>query len=109
MFRELKSVPLSYKRQGYIFFLCQNYAYLENRVQNRISQLCLEITGEYYQALFKFLTSDPDEIPAWRIAQDYYIPVNRLYKLRKQFFIEYDKRYKYENRIAEKIDKRDFL
>ena len=100
MFRELKSIPLSYKRQGYIFFLCQNYAYLENKIQTRINQLCLELTSEDYQALFKFLTTAPNDVPAWRIAQDYFIPVNRLYKLRKDFYLEYDKRYRYENRIA---------
>lgn len=100
MFRQLKSVPISYKRQGYIYFLCLNYTYLTEKVQQRIFQLCLEITSEYYQALFKFLTTDPDDLPAWRIASDYFIPVNNLYKLRKEFFIEFEKRYKYENRIA---------
>lgn len=100
MFRELKSIPVSYKRQGYIFFTCLNYVYLGNKMQQRIHQLCLEITSEDYQALFKFLTTDPYEMPAWRIAQNYCVPVNRLYKLRKQFYIEYEKKYKYENNIA---------
>ena len=100
MFRQLKSVPISYKRQGYIFFLCLNYAYLGEKMQQRIVQLCIEVSTENYGALFKFLTTDPDEMPAWRIAADNYVPVNKLYKLRKEFFIRYEKKYKYENHIA---------
>ena len=69
-------------------------------MKQRIIQLCIEITSENYQALFRFLTVDPDEMPAWRIASEYYISVNKLYKLRKQFFILYEKRYKFENCAA---------
>lgn len=100
MFRELKSIPLSYKRQGFIFFTCLNYSYLHPTAQEQIHQLCIEISPEDYQALFEFLTTDPNEKPAWRIAQDSFIPVNRLYKLRKAFYIEYEKRYKFQNNIA---------
>lgn len=97
MFRQLKSIPVPYKRQGYIFFVCLNYIYLSDEMKKRIFGLCMEITGEYYQALFRFLTTDPDEMPAWRIASDYYVSVNKLYKLRKEFFIRYEKLYKFEN------------
>ena len=100
MFRELKSIPLTYKRQGYIFFTCLNYSYLNHKTQEQIYQLCIEITSEDYHALFMFLTTDPNEKPAWQISQDYCIPVNRLYKLRKEFYIEYEKRYKFQNNIA---------
>lgn len=97
MFRELKSIPVSYKRQGYIFFTCLNYGYLSGKMQERIYQLCIEVTSEHYQALFKFLTTDPNDLPAWRISQEYGIPVNNLYKLRKQFYLLYEKKYKFEN------------
>ena len=65
-------------------------------MQHRIAQLCLEISGEDYAALFKFLTTDPDDMPAWRIASDNFISVNKLYKLRKEFYIRYENKYKYE-------------
>ena len=97
MFRQLKSIPVSYKRQGYIFFLCLNYNYLSEEMKQRIVQLCIDISAEDYRPLFKFLTTNPDEMPAWRIAGEYFIPVNRLYKLRKEFYIKYESKYKYEN------------
>ena len=58
MFRFKKSVPVSYDRQGYIYFASRLYEELPPRAQQVIVNLCLECGGEYYQALFEFVTTD---------------------------------------------------
>lgn len=58
MFRYKKSVPVSYERQGYIYFVSRCYRDLPPGEQRRILNLCLEAGGEYYQALFDFVTTD---------------------------------------------------
>ena len=50
MFRFKKSVPVSYDRQGYIYFTSRLYEELPPRAQQVIDNLCLECGGEYYQA-----------------------------------------------------------
>lgn len=58
MFRFKKSVPVEYDRQGYIYFTSRLYRELPPGGQQRILNLCMEAGGEYYQALFEFVTSD---------------------------------------------------
>ena len=58
MFRYKKSVPVSYARQGYIYFKSRCYRELSEKEQHGLLNLCLEAGGEYYQALFEFVTSD---------------------------------------------------
>ena len=58
MFRYKRSVAVSYDRQGLIYFLSKLYAELPGRKQEQILNLCLECGGEYYQALFEFVTTD---------------------------------------------------
>ena len=48
MFRFKKSVPVSYDRQGYIYFTSRLYEELPPRAQQVIVNLCLECGGEYY-------------------------------------------------------------
>lgn len=56
MFRYKRSVPLSYERQGYIYFKSRCYQELPEEEQHRIVNLCMEAGGEYYQALFEYVT-----------------------------------------------------
>lgn len=58
MFRYKKSVPVSYERQGYIYFVSRCYRDLSPEEQRRIVNLCLASGGEYYQVLFDFVTTD---------------------------------------------------
>ena len=58
MFRYKKSIPVSYDRQGYIYFTSRLYHELPSWAQQKILNLCLECGGEYYQALFEFVTTD---------------------------------------------------
>ena len=56
MFRYKKSVPVSYDRQGYVYFTSRLYRELPTRRQERIIGLCQRCGGEYGQALFEFVT-----------------------------------------------------
>ncbi len=58
MFRMKKGIPVSYERQGYIYFASRLYPELGQKDQQKILNLCLENGGEYYQALFEFVTSN---------------------------------------------------
>ena len=53
MFRYKKSVPVSYDRQGYVYFTSRLYRELPTRKQERIIGLCQRCGGEYGQALFE--------------------------------------------------------
>ena len=58
MFRYKKSVPVSYERQGYIYFASRLYRELTEEQQHKLLNLCLQCGGEHYQALFEFVTTD---------------------------------------------------
>lgn len=58
MFRYKKSVPVSYARQGYIYFKSRCYRELPEQEQHALLNLCIEAGGAHYRALFDFLTTD---------------------------------------------------
>lgn len=58
MFRYKKRVPVSYERQGYIYFASRLYRELTEEQQRKLLNLCLQCGGEHYQALFEFVTTD---------------------------------------------------
>ena len=58
MFRYKRGVKVDYDRQGYIYFVSRMYKNLPPEDQQVILNLCLECGGEYYQALFQFVTTD---------------------------------------------------
>ena len=49
MFRYKKSVPVSYERQGYIYFSSRLYRELTEEQQRKLLNLCLQCGGEHYQ------------------------------------------------------------
>lgn len=58
MFRYKTAVPVSYERQGYIFFLSRLYGELLPRERERIQELCKACAGESWEALLEFVTTD---------------------------------------------------
>lgn len=78
-----KSYRISYKKQGYIFFCCQNYSALSSRLKKKIDRLCAEIGKENSKALFEALTADRSvELTAAR----HFMSCMSLYKLMHEFF-----------------------
>lgn len=58
MFHYKKSVPLSYERQGYIYFKSRCYQQLTGKEKHKIFKLCQQAGGEFWQALLEFVTTD---------------------------------------------------
>ena len=54
MFRFKSGVKVDYNRQGYIYFTSRLYKDLPEEDQRVILNLCLEHSGESYQALFEY-------------------------------------------------------
>ena len=70
MFRYKKSVPVSYERQGYIYFASRLYRELTEEQQHKLLNLCLQCGGEHYHALYAaglvlFLTTFVFNLLAW--------------------------------------------
>lgn len=58
MFRFKRSIPISYNRQGYIYFTSRLFQNLPKRQQSEIRNLCQQCGGEYSAALLEFVTTD---------------------------------------------------
>ena len=53
--RTLDRLGINYNTQGLIYFLCVNARRLPEQ-DKAVLNMCLEVAGEDYQALYKFLT-----------------------------------------------------
>ena len=53
-------------------------------VQNKILNLCIEVAGQDYKALYEVMTNDNKSILS--ISLEYFINEKRLYKMRKEFY-----------------------
>ena len=58
MFRLKKSVPLSYARQGYVYFRSLMFDELTARQQEVIRAVCRRAGGEHAGAVLDFVTTD---------------------------------------------------
>lgn len=58
MFRFKRSIPVSYDRQGYIYFVSRLFRELPEQKRREIMRLCQECGGEYRDALLEFVTTD---------------------------------------------------
>ena len=74
MFRYKRGVKADYNRQGYIYF---------EAAQQKILNLCLEHGGEYYQALFEFVTTDAS---ATALAMRHHMDKTTLYRKVRKYY-----------------------
>lgn len=59
MYRYKRSIPLSYERQGQLYFWMLQYRDLPPHEQQIIREVCAAVGGdEYAPALFEFVTTD---------------------------------------------------
>lgn len=86
MFKKMRGCKLNYKQQGLVRFVCLNYDDLPQDIQHKINDLCLKCGGEYYNALFRVLTTD---ISIRYIAIEECISETNLYRLRLRFYNEF--------------------
>ncbi len=59
-------------------------------IRDKIVDLCIEIAGEDYNALFDVMTNEHESITS--IAMKYYIAETKLYELRNEFYNKWDKK-----------------
>lgn len=83
-FRKRRGIDLSYVEQGYIAFSCWRYFKQPPEVQQKIINLCMQIGGEHYAALFEVMTRPDLSVAA--VAMRHYIDESTLYRLRKKFY-----------------------
>ena len=83
VFRYKRSVKADYNRQGYIYFTSRRYRELDADAQRKILSLCLEHGGEYYQALFEFVTTDAS---ATALAMRHHMDKTTLYRKVRKYY-----------------------
>lgn len=86
MFRYKKSVPVSYERQGYIFFKSLCYRELPREDQHTILNLCLRVGGEYHRALFEFVTTNAG---AENICMRHHLSRSTLERIVRKYYTEF--------------------
>lgn len=84
MFKKRRGIHIPYNRQGLIYFVCMNIKDMPPDVQDKILNLCMEVAGADYNALYEVVTNDAESILS--ISLKYYINEKRLYRLRKEFY-----------------------
>lgn len=83
LFRYKRGVKADYNRQGYIYFTSRRYRELDEAAQQKILNLCLEHGGEYYQALFEFVTTDAS---ATALAMRHHMDKTTLYRKVRKYY-----------------------
>lgn len=86
MFRFKKSVPVSYDRQGYIYFLSRLYDHLPADRQEKIRQHCRTTGGEHAKALFTFVTTD---LNATAICARFFLSRSTLDRVVRKYYMDF--------------------
>lgn len=86
MFRFKRSVPVDYDTQGYIYFISRRYKRLPLGQQKRILNLCMDAGGEYYQALFEFVTTDQGAVA---VCMKHYLSESTLERIVRRYYVRF--------------------
>ena len=84
MFKKRRGIHIPYNKQGLIYFTCMNVKDMPEDVQRKILNLCIEVGGQHYRALYTMLTDDSKNIHG--VAMDFHISETQLYLYRKKFY-----------------------
>lgn len=88
MFRFKRSVPVSYDRQGYIYFASRLFQDLPQKQKQEILDLCRECGGEYSAALLEFVTTGAN---ATQICMKYSISRSTLERAVRRYYVNFGK------------------
>ena len=83
MFKKLRGINVSYERQGFIRFTCLTYNDQSQEIRDKILNLCIDISGEEYQALFELMTTQKSAIA---ISKKHFVSERTLYRRRAKFY-----------------------
>lgn len=84
MFKKRRGIHIPYNKQGLIYFTCMNVKDMSEDIQQKILNLCIEVGGEHYEALYTLLTDDTKNIHG--VSMEFYISETQLYYYRKKFY-----------------------
>ena len=84
MFRYKQGVPLSYNRQGYVYFQSLLYKELPSKDRQKIDKLCQEAAGSYWRAVLEFVTTSAN---ATYIEREYNISRATLYRYVQKYYM----------------------
>lgn len=86
MFRYKKSIPVKYDLQGYIYFVSRMFQRLPEEDKQWILNMCTQAGGEYYQAVFEFVSTDNG---AEQICERHYLSRSTLERYVKKYYIQF--------------------
>lgn len=86
MFRFKKSIPVGYDLQGYIYFVSRLYRHLSAQRRKQILNLCAQAGGEYYQALFEFVTTDAG---ASAVCAKHFLSQSTLERIVRRYYVAF--------------------
>ncbi len=87
MYRYKRSVPVSYDRQGYIYFLCKGYDdWCSEEERKRIRVHAKRSGGPYCRALMEFLTTDAGAVA---VCEKHHISQSTLERAVRRFYTEF--------------------
>ena len=89
MYRYKRSIPCSYERQGYIYFVSKLYRELSERDQMKIRKLCEQCGREHKKALFDFVTTDAT---ATEICMKNYLSRSTLERIVRKYYRAFPKK-----------------
>lgn len=86
--RALMKKGVSQKRQEFIRAACLNIEDIDQTLREKIRNICAEVSGDDYQALYRFLTDD--NVNHNYISQVYFISETKLFKLKHDFYLRFN-------------------
>lgn len=87
LFRYKRGIPVSYARQGYIYFKSLRYPELPESEQMRIRQLCREVCGYNHLALLEHVTTGKS---VKDVCAEYYIAsTTTMYRALKRYYLRF--------------------
>lgn len=89
MFRYKPKLPVSYNRQGYIYFISKMYGSLPQRRQQKIRELCKKHGGEYADALLEYMTTDAS---LTAVCMRHYLSPSTLDKVVRRYYMGFPKK-----------------
>lgn len=84
MYRFKRGIPVSYDRQGYIYFLCKRYKRLGKAERALIRECAEDAGGMYKDAIVEFVTGSKGAVA---ICDKFYISESTLERAVKRFYM----------------------
>lgn len=89
VFKFKKAIPVSYDRQGFIYFISRRYRELSAQDRKQIRQLCAKAGGEYKEAVLEFVTTSAG---AATVCMKHNLSASTLERAVRRYYIAFNER-----------------